>query len=326
MHDTVVNGRFQKALWTLGVESVQLCFTSPPYEDMITYREADGTIISQGAQRSNYIEEFWIGLFICLEQCMKKDGMVAVVVNDKKRDGAKSTANYEGLIEVCNRGWKLIDEVAWIKTTGQPREPVGFLDWWEHIWLLSKSGRPKFYPSRIRGRYSEASVQRYAWGGGLVRKIANSAQRNLSKGRKNLFATKDGEREQNRIVNIDIAKGKLMPNVLIVSPDVGRSRKHPARFPLNLPKWGITLCTDPGDLVIDPMCGSGTTLVAAKSAGRTYWGCDIGKAYVEMALKELAETEFLQTSLFDEEFPVEVPAVEEAPGYEQLMMNLDERR
>ena len=158
-----------------------------------------------------------------------------------------------------------------------------------------------------------------------MRKIGHSAQRNLSRGEKTVFATDDKERKQNKVVNIDVSKGKLLPNVLIISPDCGRNEKHPARFPLNLPRWGITLCTDPDDLVIDPMCGSGTTLIAAKEMGRKCWGSDIGNSYVKMALCALERVVPGQLSIFGEEFQVPVPAIERAPDYKeavQAVLNL----
>ena len=325
MLNMIVNGRFQESLHQLDPESVQLCFTSPPYENMIVYRDGAGKPIAGKSQSSAFIDEFWYTLFNCLESVMKKTGVVAIVINDKQQDGVKSTTNYEGMLQVTKMGWYLIDEVPWIKTASTPRDTIRFQDWWEHIWLFSRSKRPKFYPDRIRGKYSQASIDRYAWGGGLVRKIGHSAQRNLSRGEKTVFATDDTERKQNKIVSIDVSKGKLLPNVLIISPDCGRNEKHPARFPLNLPRWGITLCTDPDDLVIDPMCGSGTTLISAKEMGREYWGSDIGDSYVKMSLRVLERTVPGQLSIFGEEFQVPTPAIAHAPDFNeavQAVLNL----
>lgn len=48
-----------------------------------------------------------------------------------------------------------------------------------------------------------------------------------------------------------------------------------ARCPPPLARWAIETFTDPGDFVLDPMCGSGTTLVEAALTGRHGWGVDI---------------------------------------------------
>jgi ribosomal protein L11 methylase PrmA len=49
----------------------------------------------------------------------------------------------------------------------------------------------------------------------------------------------------------------------------------------------IKLTTEKGDIVLDPMCGTGTTLVVAKRIGRDYIGVDIDPVYVEIANKRL---------------------------------------
>jgi len=58
---------------------------------------------------------------------------------------------------------------------------------------------------------------------------------------------------------------------------------HPAPFPLELPQRFIKLYTFPGDLVVDPCCGSGTTCIAAAELGRRWIGVDISKDYIDLA-------------------------------------------
>ncbi len=63
--------------------------------------------------------------------------------------------------------------------------------------------------------------------------------------------------------------------------------KHPAIFPEKLAEEHIVSWTKKGDIVFDPMCGSGTTLKMAKKHKRLYIGCDISAEYVEIAKKRL---------------------------------------
>lgn len=51
----------------------------------------------------------------------------------------------------------------------------------------------------------------------------------------------------------------------------------------------IRACSRPGDLVLDPFCGSGATALAALRLGRNFWTCDISKAYILRLRKELDE-------------------------------------
>ncbi len=62
---------------------------------------------------------------------------------------------------------------------------------------------------------------------------------------------------------------------------------HPAQFPEELVSRAIQLYTNPGDLVIDPFCGSGTSHVVARKTGRDFTGCDL--FYEDMREKRLAD-------------------------------------
>lgn len=62
---------------------------------------------------------------------------------------------------------------------------------------------------------------------------------------------------------------------------------HPAQFPLELARRAMQLYSMPGDLVIDPFCGSGTSHVAAIETGRAFSGCDL--FYEDIRNKRLAK-------------------------------------
>jgi len=64
-------------------------------------------------------------------------------------------------------------------------------------------------------------------------------------------------------------------------------REHPTQKPLPLMMWCIENYTKPGDTVLDPFMGSGTTCVACKKLGRNYIGIDKEPQYVAIAEKRL---------------------------------------
>lgn len=64
---------------------------------------------------------------------------------------------------------------------------------------------------------------------------------------------------------------------------------HPAPFPVSLPRRLIELYTYKGDLVLDPLIGSGTTALAAIETGRHYVGLDNDEQYVELARQRILE-------------------------------------
>lgn len=64
---------------------------------------------------------------------------------------------------------------------------------------------------------------------------------------------------------------------------------HPTQKPLDLMKALIELTTMEGQIVCDPFCGSGTTLLAAKQLNRLYLGIELDKSYYLIAKKRLEE-------------------------------------
>ena len=58
---------------------------------------------------------------------------------------------------------------------------------------------------------------------------------------------------------------------------------HEAKFPVELPRRLVRLLTDPGDLVLDPFVGSGTTAVAAIELARRFMGFELQPQYVQLA-------------------------------------------
>lgn len=65
--------------------------------------------------------------------------------------------------------------------------------------------------------------------------------------------------------------------------------QHCAAFPFELPEWAINVYSQPGDLVLDPFIGSGTTALAARYLGRKYIGFEKSEEYVMLAKKRLSE-------------------------------------
>lgn len=66
-------------------------------------------------------------------------------------------------------------------------------------------------------------------------------------------------------------------------PSVRANDNHEAKFPLELPRRLIRLLSDPGDLVLDPFIGSGTTAVAAIQTSRHFIGFELLPGYADLA-------------------------------------------
>lgn len=71
--------------------------------------------------------------------------------------------------------------------------------------------------------------------------------------------------------------------------NTGEKRLHPTQKPLWLMREWIELFTDPGDLILDPFMGSGTTLRAAKDLGRRAIGIEVNETYCKVAVERLRQ-------------------------------------
>lgn len=90
----------------------------------------------------------------------------------------------------------------------------------------------------------------------------------------------------------------------------GITRVHPTQKPIELMAWLIERFTDPGDIVLDPFCGSGTTGVACVRTGRRFIGIEIDPTYYAIAQRRIADAQ-AQPRLFP---------VEETEQHEQTQL------
>jgi site-specific DNA-methyltransferase (adenine-specific) len=75
--------------------------------------------------------------------------------------------------------------------------------------------------------------------------------------------------------------GKLVMNCIDYPRDNKTPNIHPTQKSVPLLEFLIELFTDPGDVVIDPCAGSGSTLFAAGNLGRKAYGFEVNKEYVK---------------------------------------------
>lgn len=78
-------------------------------------------------------------------------------------------------------------------------------------------------------------------------------------------------------------------DIPFLNPKAKERVGYPTQKPILLLERIISLVTSPGDLVLDPFCGSGTTLVAAELLGRNSLGIDVSKEAVNLTSQRLIE-------------------------------------
>lgn len=75
--------------------------------------------------------------------------------------------------------------------------------------------------------------------------------------------------------------------------------KHPTQKPIGLIERCVLSSTNPGDMVLDPFMGSGTTAVACARTGRAFTGVDIDRHYLGVAVNRIKEAKKASTSAYE---------------------------
>ena len=262
----LIEGKCEEVLPHLPDGSVQLIVTSPPYAD--ARRRQYG-----GLHPDDYVDWF-VPMARHLRRILRNDG--TFILNIKERVVARQRHTYvlRLILALQEDGWCWTEEFIWHKKNSTPGHwPNRFRDSWER--LLQFNCRPTF------SMYQEAVQQPIGeWASSRLEKLGTNdrARRTSNTG------SGTGVRVQNWQ-----GKRRVNPtNVLHLASECSNTG-HPAAFPLALPTWFIHLFSLPGDIVLDPFAGSGTTLAAALSAGRLSVGIEQHSDYCAFADRRLAD-------------------------------------
>ena len=191
-----------------------------------------------------------------LYRVTKDGGVVVWVINDKKNKGSKTLTSFKQIIYFNSIGFNVHDVMIWRKPNPMPFVQRNcYTPAFEYMPVLSK-GKPKtFNPIMEKCKYAGQVIKTYTNNPESIRK------QNKNKPTKNI---------------------KIKMNVwdYVVA---GTNYGHPAIFPEQLANDHIISWSNKDDIVLDPMCGSGTTCKMAKENGRKYIGIDVSKEYCEIA-------------------------------------------
>jgi DNA modification methylase len=198
-----------------------------------------------------------------LYRVTKQGGVVVWVVNDATIKGSETGTSFRQALYFKEIGFNLHDTMIYEKAQACFGSNLCYLQSFEYMFVLSK-GRPKSI-NLLRDRPNVRSGRE------------KMAKRGLSV---------DGKKAER--VYKDMKKMGKRKNIWRYGVG-GGSTGHPAVFPEQLAQDHILSWSNPGDIVLDPMCGSGTTCKMAKLNGRNYIGIDIAEEYVELARRRVEE-------------------------------------
>ena len=245
-------------------DCVDLIITSPPYANQraATYG---------GVKPDDYVEWF-LPIAAEMRRVLKKTGTFILNIKEPAVNGERHTHVIELILEMRKQGWLWTEEFIWHKKNCYPGKwPNRFRDSWERLLQFNKVRKFKMNQEAVMVPVGD-------W--------YDSRMKNLSDTDKVRDESKVGSGFGKKIDNW-IGREMVYPtNVLHGATECG-NRNHSAAFPYWLPEWFINLFTDPGDVVLDPFAGSGTTLFAALDLERDAIGVEIHPPYVSRMQEQL---------------------------------------
>ncbi|HZS77263.1 MAG TPA: site-specific DNA-methyltransferase [Ktedonobacteraceae bacterium] len=249
-------------------ECVDLIVTSPPYADQRKHTYG-------GVHPDKYVEWF-LPIAAELKRVLKQKGSFILNIKERVVDGERHTYVLELILALRKQGWLWTEEYIWHKRNSYPGKwPNRFRDAWERCLHFTKDKHFAMYQDAVR-------VPMGDWSQSRLRNLSETDRR------------RDNSRVQSgfgKKIENWVGRDMAYPdNVLHLATECS-NQGHSATFPVELPSWFIKLLTQPGDVVLDPFLGSGTTAVAAKQLDRRCIGIEINPEYVRLAHERLAEVQ-----------------------------------
>jgi site-specific DNA-methyltransferase (adenine-specific) len=247
-------------------DSIDLIFTSPPYADQ--RKKTYG-----GISPNEYVNWFLPRADQFL-RVLKPTGTFILNIKERVVSGERHTYVIELILEMRKRGWLWTEEFMWHKKNSYPGKwPNRFRDNWERLIQFNKSKKFNMYQDAVMVPVGD-------WAKDRLSKLSNADL--------NRDESKVGSGFGKNVSNW-LGRNYVYPTNVIHMATECANKKHSAVFPVELPKWFIKLFTIPGDIVLDPFVGSGTTAAAAIQTARKYVGIDINPEYVDMSRTRVAE-------------------------------------
>jgi DNA modification methylase len=256
----IINGDSGEYLKYVPTDSIDLIITSPPYADQrkSTYG---------GIHPDDYVKWF-LPISAELNRVLKPEGTFILNIKEKVVNGERHTYVMEMIMSMKEQGWLWTEEFIWHKKNSYPGKwPNRFRDAWERLLQFNISKKFKMNQDAVM-------VPVGNWADNRLKKLSET-----DKIRDN---SKVGSGFGKNISNW-IDRKKVYPDNVLHMATECYNRKHSAAFPETLPKWFIMLFTDPGDWVLDPFLGSGTTCHVANKLNRNSIGFETSEEYFRIS-------------------------------------------
>lgn len=290
-------------------ESVALTITSPPYRNAINYsqhvKNMKNNKSSQfrgdvGLTTSDYLDEME-KVFSEVRKVTIPGGFCCIVIGDEVDNGTLIPLPSLLLARLVTEkkseeGWRFRDMIIWNKVTAG-RNGAG-----NRFGIFIQNPLPAYYRANIMHEYIIVLEK-----GATKRTIAKTKTKKipLNRAMKRQVALSIWDLPEDETVIDKAVISESGNSVWDITPVPPRAVEHPAVFPEQIPWRLINLYSKKGDVVLDPMNGSGQTTKMARHLGRNYIGVDKRPEYVRLAKKRLDSSLMLSNFMIPVYLPID---------------------
>ena len=234
------------------IEPIDLVVTSPPYDKLRKYEKYKFDF-KNTANR--------------LYELIKSGGIIVWVIGDQTIDGSETGTSFRQALYFKEIGFNLHDTMIYEKDS-MPLTHNRYEQSWEFMFIFSK-GKPKTFNF-------------------LMDDCKHSGEIMTGTRRHDLHNL-----EKLHGIGKVVQKKKIRNNIWKYITGFNKTTKdriafeHPAIFPEALARDHILSWSNEGDIVLDNLCGSGTTLKVAEQLNRRWIGIEISEKYCEIAAKRI---------------------------------------
>jgi len=260
----IICGDHLKILPEIPDNIIHLTVTSPPYDDLRDYE----------GYKFDYKK-----LIPELYRITIQGGVVVWVVGDMVKNGSETGTSFRQALYFMECGFKLHDTMIYKKKSNSFPDIVRYYQIFEYMFIFSKN-KPKtinLLKDKLNKQYNKNTA-------GSNRQKDGTLKRQKIKKIK-LYGIREN------IWEYDIGKNKSSKDDI--------AYEHSAIFPDFLAFDHIRSWSNEGDIILDPMCGSGTVCKVAKNNNRRYISIDCSQKYCEIARKRCNNNPLFEQEIQD---------------------------
>lgn len=266
-------GDCRNVLTSLPDEFVQTVVTSPPYWNLRDYEHAEQ--IGLEITSEQYVTQI-VHTFREINRVLKNNGTIWINLGDTYNKGQKSK-NLAGIpwrvaLALQSDGWYLRQDIIWHKPNPMPESIIDRCTRaHEYIFLLSKQKNYYFDHQAMQEPQAHQVI-----------KITN---RSFKYHKKNGTPNRNAQSNGGLAGRVDTGFRNKRSVWTVATRPLGDA--HFATFPPALIEPCILAGSKPGDVVLDPFSGAGTTGVVSVKHGRRYIGIELNPEYLEMSRRRI---------------------------------------